>query len=71
MSTGLEVRSMVFPLYNNFTGIKSNFWVVKAAVTGESLGACDERFTQNDLQISKECSVKMTEAGGAIVSAGL
>jgi hypothetical protein len=71
MSTGLEVRSMVFPIYNNFTGIKSNYWVVQAAVTGESFGACDERFTRNDLQISKECSVKITEAGGAIVSAGL
>ena len=61
MSTGLEVRSMVFLIYNNFTGIKSNFWVVQAAVTGESLGAFDERFTWNDLQILKECSVKMTE----------
>jgi len=32
---------------------KSNFWAVQAAVTGESLGACDERFTRNDTQISK------------------
>ena len=49
---------MVFPIYNNFTGIKSNFLVVQAEVTGESLGACDERFTRNDTQISKEWSVK-------------
>ena len=33
--------------------LKNNFWAVQAAVTGESLGACDERFTRNDLQISK------------------
>jgi hypothetical protein len=32
---------------------KSNFWAVQAAVTGESLEACDERFTRNDTQISK------------------
>jgi hypothetical protein len=51
---------MIFPIYNNFTGIKSNFLVVQAEVTGESLGACDERFTRNDTQISKEWSVKWT-----------
>jgi hypothetical protein len=50
---------MIFPIYNNFTGIKSNFLVVQAEVTGESLGACDERFTRNDTQISKEWSVKL------------
>jgi hypothetical protein len=54
---------MIFPIYNNFTGIKSNFLVEQAEVTGESLGACDERFTRNDTQISKEWSVKCASPG--------
>ncbi len=67
MSLGLEVRSMIFPIYNNFTGIKSNFLVVQAEVTGESLGACDERFTRNDTQISKEWSVKSIFVCGNVI----
>ncbi len=68
MSTGLEVRSKVFPIYNNFTGIKSKFWAVQAAVTGESLEACDEHFTWNDLQISQEWSVKLPAKPGSFHS---
>jgi hypothetical protein len=53
---------MVFPTYIKTISLalKSNLWAVQAAVTGVSLEACGERFTWNDLQISKEWNVKCT-----------
>ena len=46
--------------------LKNNFWVVQAAVTGESLGACDERLrgtTPKSQRVERKMSKEGLEGG--------
>ncbi len=66
MFTGLKVRLMVFPIYNNFTGIKSKVLGSRSSSNWWVAGSMWQAW--NDLQISKEWSVKWSPSTSDILS---